>query len=164
MKKYSLLLAIIVTSFYMGYSFRGGGKQSGRSKKVTGIGGVFFKCRNRDSMMQWYHKHLGLNMNEYGCSFAWRHYDDSTKRGYTLWAPFSNKSKYFTGPVMINYRVEDLHWLLDELKKEGIDAVDKIDTASYGYFVHIMDPENNKIELWQAIDQEHTNTTDGVNW
>ena len=73
-------------------------------------------------------------------------------------------TSFFTGSMMINYRVEDLHGLLDELKKEGINPVDKIDTASYGYFVHIVDLEGNKIKLWQANNDDYSKITDGVTW
>ena len=99
-----------------------------------------------------------MNMDGYGCNFAWRHYDDSTQKGVTLWAPFGAKTKYFnpsTKDFMINYRVEDLAWLLGELKKEGILPIDKVDTTDYGNFVHIMDLEGNKIELWQPDDKDY---------
>ncbi len=161
MKKYQLLL-IVILAFAVGYGFRyvqsptNNGK--GQHKKVTGIGGIFFKCSNRDSLMKWYNKNLGMNMEEYGCNFAWRHYDDSTQKGFTLWAPFGNKTKYFnpsTKDFMMNYRVENLEWLLGELKKEGIVPIDKIDSTSYGNFVHIMDLEGNKIELWQPDDKDY---------
>jgi predicted enzyme related to lactoylglutathione lyase len=125
------------------------------SKKVTGIGGVFFKCSNPASVREWYSKHLGLDESPYGTTFEWRHEDAPERKGQTVWSPFAADTKYF-GPsdkqFMINYRVENLEWLLGELKKEGIEQVGEMQAYEYGKFAHIMDPEGNKIELWEAVD------------
>jgi predicted enzyme related to lactoylglutathione lyase len=124
-------------------------------KKVTGIGGIFFKCKDPKKMKEWYQTHLGLNTNEYGATFEWKDASDPTKNGSTQWSPFSESTKYFepsTKDFMINYRVADLNALVEELKKEGVTIVDQIETYDYGKFVHIMDVEGNKIELWEPID------------
>ena len=121
-------------------------------KKVTGIGGVFFKCKDPKAINAWYKTHLGLETGPYGASFEWREIDDSTKRGLTQWNPFPESTKYFepsTKDFMINYRVENLEVLVEELKKENVTIVDKIETYDYGKFVHILDMEGNKIQLWE---------------
>lgn len=124
-------------------------------KRVTSLGGIFFKCKDPGKMKEWYSKHLGLNNDKYGTSFEWRHTDNNSKKGYTAWSPFKDDTKYFepsTKEFMINYRVENIEWLVEELKKEGVMVVDNIETYEYGKFVHILDPENNKIELWEPND------------
>ena len=121
-------------------------------KKVTGIGGIFFKCKDPKKLKEWYKTHLGLDTNDYGANFEWREASDSTKKGSTQWNPFSETTKYFepsTKDFMINYRVENLVELVEELKKEGVTVVDQIETFDYGKFVHIVDAEGNKIELWE---------------
>lgn len=127
-------------------------------KKVTGIGGIFFKCKDPDQMRNWYQKNLGLNTNQYGAVFEWFQGADSTKKGFSQWSPFNEKTKYFEPSqkeFMINYRVENLEALVDELRENGVVIVDTIESFSYGKFVHIMDPENNKIELWEPNDIEY---------
>jgi len=121
-------------------------------KKVTGIGGVFFKCKDPEKMKAWYRTHLGLNTDQYGSTFQWRQAEDATKKGSTQWSPFSETTKYFepsTKDFMINYRVENLEELVEQLKIEGVTIVDQIETFEYGKFVHIVDIEGNKIELWE---------------
>ena len=108
-------------------------------------------------MKEWYQKHLGLNTNQYGAVFEWYQSPDSTKKALTTWSPFDEKTKYFepsSKDFMINYRVENLEELVEQLKNEGVVIVDKIETYDYGKFVHIMDAEGNKIELWEPIDKE----------
>lgn len=125
-------------------------------KKVTGIGGIFFKCKDPAKVKDWYKTHLGLNVNEYGATFEWRENDDSTKTGQTQWSPFTENTTYFepsSKDFMINYRVENIEELVEELKKEGVTIVDNIESYDYGKFVHIMDIEGNKIELWEPNDQ-----------
>jgi predicted enzyme related to lactoylglutathione lyase len=124
-------------------------------KKVTGIGGIFFKCKDPNKMKEWYKTHLGLDTNDYGANFEWKDAEDPTKKGSTAWSPFAEKTKYFepsTKDFMINYRVENLEALVEQLKNEGVTIVDNIETYDYGKFVHIMDVEGNKVELWEAID------------
>ena len=126
-------------------------------KKVTGIGGIFFKCKDSKKMNEWYKTHLGLNTTDYGVTFEWREPDNSTKKGQTQWSTFPETTKYFepsTKDFMINYRVENLEALVEELKKEGVTIVDKIESYDYGKFVHIVDMEGNKIQLWEPNDSE----------
>jgi len=121
-------------------------------KKVTGIGGIFFKCKDPKKMMEWYKTHLGLNVTDYGATFEWKESVDSTKNGSTTWSPFSETTKYFEPSArefMINYTVADLEALVEELRKEGVTIVDNIETYDYGKFVHILDVEGNKVQLWE---------------
>ena len=121
-------------------------------KKVTGIGGIFFKCKDPKKMKEWYKTHLGLETNDYGANFEWREDADPTKKGSTTWSPFSEATKYFEPSArdfMINYRVTDLEALVEDLKKDDVTIVDKIETYDYGKFVHILDAEGNKVELWE---------------
>ena len=127
-------------------------------KKVTSIGGVFFKCQNPEAQKEWYQKHLGITMDTYGSSFEWRHSDDPSQKGYTAWSPFKNDSDYFGNALqqyMVNYRVENLEALVEELKKEAVTIVDEIQNYEYGKFVHILDGEGNRIELWEPYDREY---------
>jgi predicted enzyme related to lactoylglutathione lyase len=122
-------------------------------KKVIGIGGIFFKSKDPQQMKEWYKNHLGMDTNQYGATFEWRYLDDSTKKGATQWSPFADSTKYFepsTKDFMINYQVENLESLVEELRKEGVAIVDEIESYDYGKFVHIVDIEGNKIELWEA--------------
>jgi predicted enzyme related to lactoylglutathione lyase len=122
-------------------------------KKVIGIGGIFFKSKDPQQMKEWYKTHLGMDTNQYGATFEWRHLDDSTKKGATQWSPFADSTKYFepsTKDFMINYQVENLESLVEELRKEGVTIVDEVESYDYGKFVHIVDIEGNKIELWEA--------------
>ena len=126
-----------------------------KMKRVTGIGGIFFKCKDPGKMREWYKTHLGLNTNQYGTVFEWRQATDSTKKGFSQWSPFKETTKYFepsTKEFMINYRVENLEALLKEQKIEGVTVTDTIEVYDYGKFVHIMDIEGNKIELWEPND------------
>ena len=121
-------------------------------KKVTGIGGVFFKCKDPQKMREWYNKNLELKAGPYGASFEWHPMGDSTKKGITQWNPFKETTTYFepsTKDFMINYRVENLEELVKQLQADGVTVTDKIEDSDYGKFVHIMDPEGNKIELWE---------------
>lgn len=121
-------------------------------KRVTGIGGIFFKCKDSEKMKEWYNTHLGLDAGAYGASFEWLEKDDSTKKGSTQWSPFAEDTKYFEPSAkefMINYRVDNLEALVVELKKEGVTILDEMEVFDYGKFIHIMDVEGNKIELWE---------------
>ena len=129
-------------------------------KRVTGIGGIFFKCKDPQKMRVWYATHLGLNTNEYGAVFEWYQGADSTRKGFSQWSPFKENTSYFQPSekdFMINYRVENLEYLVAELKKEEVNVLDEIETFEYGKFVHIMDIEGNKIELWQPNDVAYEN-------
>jgi len=156
MKKALLLSLLIAASFCFGFAFKtiltDQDKNPKKMKKVTGIGGIFFKCKDPKKMTEWYQKHLGLETNPYGASFEWYQEADSTTKASTQWTPFSETTKYFepsTKDFMINYRVENLVELVEQLKKEGVTVVDDIQTFDYGKFAHIIDAEGNKIELWE---------------
>ncbi len=121
-------------------------------KKVTGIGGIFFKCKSPENMREWYSKHLGLNTNEYGSLFEFREADAPHKKAHLQWSPFKQDTDYFAPAeqdFMINYRVVNLEALLEELKKEGIEQIGELQSFEYGKFAHILDLEGNKIELWE---------------
>jgi predicted enzyme related to lactoylglutathione lyase len=123
-------------------------------KRVTGLGGVFFKSNDPKAQREWYAKHLGIESTEWGATFDWREKDQPDTIGQTAWNPFKADTKYFdpsTKDYMFNYRVENLVELLEELKKEGIQQVGELQVYDYGKFAHIMDPEGNKIELWEPI-------------
>jgi predicted enzyme related to lactoylglutathione lyase len=162
MKNMLLAALAVVASFCLGFAVQSitthTTGDSTHMKKVTGIGGIFFKCKDPDKMREWYHAHLGLETNQYGAVFEWRQGADSTKKGFSQWSPFKEKTKYFepsTKEFMINYRVENLEALVEELKKGGVTVTDTIETFEYGKFVHIMDIEGNKIELWEPDDIEY---------
>lgn len=134
------------------------------SKKAIGIGGIFFKCEDPEKMKAWYGENLGFVTNEYGSLFEFRNADEPRRKNYLVWSPFSNKTKYFqpsNSAFMINYRVENIEKLVAELKKSGVEIVDSIATYDYGKFVHIMDPEGNKIELWEPVDSVTTKMYEG---
>jgi predicted enzyme related to lactoylglutathione lyase len=133
-------------------------------KKVTGIGGIFFKSKDPEKMKEWYNKNLGLQTDEYGTSFEWRQGANPEKMGFTQWSPFPETTKYMqpsSKDFMINYRVENIEALVTELKKGGVTIVDEIETFEYGKFVHILDIEGNKIELWEPNDTEYDKIVDG---
>jgi len=124
-------------------------------KRVTALGGIFFKSQDPAAVKSWYAKHLGLNMDPYGASFEWRYADAPEQKGQTLWSPFPKNTDYFgqDKEFMINFRVENLEWLLAELKKEGIEQIGEMQVHDYGKFAHITDPDGNKVELWEAKDE-----------
>ncbi|MGA7161101.1 MAG: VOC family protein [Bacteroidota bacterium] len=157
MNNKTFLIMALATSFGFGFAFNtiitGQFNSQPQLKKVTGIGGIFFKCKDPEKLKEWYQKHLGFKTDQYGTMFEWREVPDTTKKGVTQWSPFAQTTKYFnpsTKDFMINYRVENLGLLVEELRKEGVVVVDTIQTYDYGKFVHIMDIEGNKIELWQS--------------
>ena len=122
-------------------------------KRVTGLGGFFFKTKNPDKIKKWYGKHLGLPVDDYGCTFWWK--DKQGKDCSTQWSPFKEDTKYFLPSekqFMMNFRVENLEELLVTLKKEGVTIVGEIEKYDYGKFGWILDPEGNKIELWEPVD------------
>lgn len=123
-------------------------------KRVTGIGGIFFKSKDPQKMTEWYQKHLGLDTNPYGATFEWYESADGDKKGRTQWSPFPEDTTYFEPSqqeFMVNYRVDNLEALVEALKNEGVTIVDDIETYPYGKFVHILDGEGNKVELWEPI-------------
>ncbi len=121
-------------------------------KKVTGIGGIFFKCKDPARMRSWYEENLGIVSTEYGAGFEWLDKDSPEKVGYTAWNPFASDTKYFEPSrkdFMVNYRVENLELLVEQLRNNGVVVVDDISVYDYGKFVHILDAEGNAIELWE---------------
>ena len=121
-------------------------------KKVTGIGGIFFKSEDGKKLTEWYVKNLGIESTPYGTSFHWRDIDDPEKKGETVWSTFPQDTGYFkpsTKDFMINYRVENIEALIELLKADGVQIVDELAVYEYGKFIHIIDPEGNKIELWE---------------
>jgi len=162
-KLFALIIAFIL-GFVLRPLFFTSHTESNQVKKVTGIGGLFFKCKDPEKVKEWYSKHLGLKTDKYGTSFEWREGADPTKYGFTQWSPFSVSTKYFepsTKDFMINYRVKDLEALVSDLKKDSVTICDSIETYDYGKFIHILDIEGNKIELWEPKDAEYNKIVNG---
>jgi predicted enzyme related to lactoylglutathione lyase len=127
--------------------------------KVTGIGGIFFISDNPTQTKEWYGKNLGLAISEYGSSFEFRNANHPDEINYLQWSPFIRGSEYFTPSkkeFMINYRVQNIEGLVRNLRNSGVTILDEIETYEYGKFVHILDPEGNKIELWEPVDSVFT--------
>lgn len=124
-------------------------------RRVTGIGGVFFKAKDPKALAEWYRLHLGLDVQEWGgVAFRWAD-DNATGAGTTIWSPFKDDTSYFapgTASFMINYRVADLQALIAALRAEGCQVEDKVEESEYGKFGWVIDPEGNKLELWQPPD------------
>ena len=121
-------------------------------KKVTGLGGIFVKCNDPEATRQWYAKHLGFSTEKWGTTFDWRNDDNPEQKGTSVWNAFPKETKHFDPSgrdLMINLIVENLEWLLGELKKEGIEPVGAMEASEYGKFAHIMDPDGIKLELWE---------------
>jgi predicted enzyme related to lactoylglutathione lyase len=167
MKKYLFCISLIA-AFGLGFTAHTllpANTKDSPARKVTGIGGIFFKCKDALKLKEWYKTHLGLNTDKYGTVFEWRQGLDSSKQGFTQWSPFAETTKYFnpsTKDFMINYRVVNLEKLVEELRANGVTITDKIETVDYGKFVHIMDLEGNKVELWEPNDREYGKILGGV--
>ena len=134
------------------------------TKKVNGIGGIFFKCKSPEKLKKWYADNLGLVTNEYGSVFEFRKADEKQEKAYLNWSPMKEDTTYFKPSekeFMINYRVENIETLVEELKADGVRVLDEIESFEYGKFVHILDPENNKIELWEPVDSSFTHMYKG---
>ena len=124
-------------------------------KRVTAIGGIFFKAQDPKSLKEWYREHLGIDAGDYGAMFGWRDADEPETEGYTLWSPFPQSTKYFepsTAPFMINYRVRNLDRMLAQLRAAGVQVDEHIEEMEYGRFGWCMDPEGNRIELWEPAE------------
>jgi predicted enzyme related to lactoylglutathione lyase len=121
-------------------------------RRVTGVGGIFFKSKNPKALSQWYRDHLGMNVEKWGgVAFRWAD-DPSGGKGTTVWGPFKDTTKYFepsSSSFMINLRVADLHGLLAALRAEGCQVLDKVQESEDGKFGYVIDPEGNKLELWE---------------
>ena len=166
MKKPAVLFLAIIISFSFGFAFKAiilttpepSGSLLTPHGRVTGIGGIFFKAKDPKSLREWYHTHLGLEVNAYGSVFEWYQGADSTKKGFLQWSPFKETTKYFEPSAkefMINYRVDNMEALVATLKQNGVTVTDTISSFDYGKFVHILDLEGNKLELWEPNDVEY---------
>ena len=122
-------------------------------KRVTGIGGIFFKANNPVALHAWYKEHLGIDVQPWGgAAFTWADAEGNAIKGTTAWLIGAADSAQFApskSTFMVNYRVHDLAALLQALRDEGCDVLDKMDDSEYGKFGWVMDPEGNKVELWQ---------------
>lgn len=122
-------------------------------RRVTGIGGVFFKAKDAPSLLAWYERHLGIDVQAWGgAAFTWTDAGGKPVAGTTAWSIAPEQADQFApspAPFMVNYRVEDLHALVKVLKEEGCNVLEKIDESECGKFAWVIDPEGNKVELWQ---------------
>ncbi len=121
--------------------------------RVTGIGGIFFTARDPKALQAWYKRHLGIDVQDWGgTAFRWTDAEGKPVGGMTVWSIGSAEGDAFApsaAPFMVNYRVADLHALLAALREEGCDVLEKVDESEYGKFGWVMDPEGNKVELWE---------------
>ncbi len=122
-------------------------------KRVTGIGGIFFQAKDAPALQAWYKRHLGIDVQEWGgTAFVWSDAAGNPTGGTTIWSVAPAEDDRFApgkAPFMVNYRVEDLHGLVRVLKEEGCEVLGKIDESEFGKFAWVIDPEGNKVELWQ---------------
>jgi predicted enzyme related to lactoylglutathione lyase len=160
MKKSLLLAVLIAISFSFGFAFKSiltsDVSPITPIGRATGIGGIFFKCKDPKLVREWYATHLGLNTNPYGAVFEFYQGADSTQKAFLQWSPFKETTKYFepsTKDFMINYRVTNMDALIEQLTKAGVTVCDSIQSVEYGKFVHILDIEGNKLELWEPNDK-----------
>jgi predicted enzyme related to lactoylglutathione lyase len=127
-------------------------------KRVTGIGGVFFYAKDPISLRAWYKTHLGIDVQDWGGAvFTWADASGNPVKGSTAWliaAPDGDQFAPSKSPFMINYRVDDLAALLEALRAEGCNVLEKTDDSEYGKFGWVIDPEGNKVELWQPLSGE----------
>ena len=117
--------------------------------RAIGLGGIFFKARDPKALADWYAKHLGISISPFGGA---KFFEDAQRPGCTLWTPFKEDTQYFAPsekPFMINFRVDDLDALLGQLRSAGVQVDEKVDKSEYGNFGWVMDPEGNRVELWQ---------------
>ena len=136
-----------------------------KKPRARAIGGVFFRSANPEETRNWYARHLGLAIDAYGTNFAWRHKDESDKAGYSQWSPFEADTDYFGDreqQFMINYRVENLDLLLEQFRKDGVEIVGDMQVEAFGRFVHIIDNDGRRVELWEPIDAEYEKILNGV--
>jgi len=147
MKNTILIAFALVAAFGLGFYVRS--ESDSKEAKVVGVGGIFFKCKEPKKVKEWYKTHLGLNTDQYGAKFEWQ---EDNKKVILQWSPFKEATKYFdpsTKDFMVNYRVKNLPELITQLKRDSVTIVDTMETYDYGKFIHIMDIEGNKVELWE---------------
>ena len=121
-------------------------------KRVISLGGIFFKSKNPAALRDWYAKHLDFDVEDWGCKFEWRSPNADTGEAYSVWSPFREDTLYFDPspkPFMLNFVVHDLYALRELLKNEGVTVFEETEESEFGKFGWIMDPEENKIELWE---------------
>ena len=122
-------------------------------QRVTGIGGIFFKAKDPAALHDWYRRHLGIDVQPWGgAAFSWADADGKPVGGTTIWSVGSAEGSDFgpaNAPFMLNYRVADVRALLQVLRDEGCQVLDKFDESEYGKFGWVIDPEGNKVELWE---------------
>lgn len=126
-------------------------------KRVTGIGGIFFKTKDPQKSKNWYQNHLGIESDQYGATFKWLEKENPEQEGNTVWNAFPEDTTYFNPSeqeFMVNYRVDDLEVLLTSLKEEGVTIVGEMQSFEYGKFAWILDPDGYKIELWEPVDEK----------
>ncbi len=140
------------------------GDTSNAARRARAIGGVFFRSADPEATRAWYQQHLGLGTDAYGSAFTWRPDSAPEQRGFTQWSSFEADTDYFGSAdqqFMINYRVEGLAELVETLRAEGVEIVDEIDVQPYGSFVHIVDNDGRRVELWEPIDTEYEDAVEG---
>lgn len=122
-------------------------------KRVTGIGGIFFKAKDPAALHAWYKRHLGIDVQEWGgTAFQWADDDGNPVAGTTIWSVAAADADSFApsqASFMVNYRVDDARALAKVLREEGCNVLDKVDESEFGIFAWVIDPEGNKVELWQ---------------
>lgn len=134
-------------------------ESKGTAPKVTGVGGIFFFSEDPEKTKAWYSDNLGLETNQWGSSFEFRNANRPEEINYLQWSPFKKGSEYFQPSqkeFMVNYRVQNIEALVEKLKEKGVRVLDSIETFDYGKFVHIMDPDGTKLELWEPVDSVFT--------
>lgn len=153
MRRSLLVLVAVVAAFFVGWTARPLAAPPG-PPRVTGIGGVFFKCQDPAKLKAWYAEHFGMHMDQYGALFEFRSTDDPTLRGFLQWSAFGPRSTYFkpgNKDFMVNYRVTGIGTLLQKLRASGATIMDSA-TYDYGTFAHVLDPDSTLIELWEPVD------------
>ena len=123
--------------------------------RVTGIGGIFFKAKDPKAVKEWYGNNLGLVVDDFGSPFEFRNTHRPEEINYLNWDAFPDTTSYFDPSekaFMINYRVQNIEGLVAKLKANGVTVMGEIAAYDYGKFTHILDPEGNKIELWEPVD------------
>jgi len=127
-------------------------------KRVTGIGGIFFKAKDAPALQAWYKRHLGIDVQPWGgAAFNRADTDGDASGGTTAWLIAPQNSDQFApsnASFMVNYRVEDLHALVAVLKSEGCTVLERLDDSEYGKYGWVIDPEGNKVELWQPAAEQ----------
>ena len=130
--------------------------------RVTGTGGVFFRCKNAAAQRDWYRDYVGLHADDYGTNFASRQADNPEAKGFTQWSPFKEKSESCECHFMMNHRVEELDGLLKSFADSGVGVIGEVVEETYRRFVHIRDPEGNRIEIWEPKDEAYETMLIGV--